>query len=81
MAIVTGSFDTPTKREVSGPLGWLVRQPPGRMLVLPALIYAIIVTQGPFILTLWYSLQQYNLNRPDRTGFVGLDNYLSLIHI
>lgn len=75
MATVTGTFDRPAKREGSGPLGWLGRQPPGRMLVLPALIYAIIVTQSPFILTVWYSLQQYNLNRPDRSGFVGLDNY------
>jgi sorbitol/mannitol transport system permease protein len=75
MATVAGSFDTPVKREGGGPLGWLGRQPPGRMLVLPALIYAIIVTQSPFILTVWYSLQQYNLNRPDRSGFVGLDNY------
>src|SRR5918997_6398732 len=51
----------------------------GRLLVLPALIFAILVTQAPFLLTIWYSLQRWNLNRPDRRAFVGLDNYVFLI--
>jgi sorbitol/mannitol transport system permease protein len=51
----------------------------GRLLVLPALIFAILVTQVPFLLTIWYSLQRWNLNRPDRRAFVGLDNYKYLI--
>lgn len=75
MATVTGSLDSPAPREGGGLLRWLGRQPPGRLLVLPALIYAIVITQGPFILTIWYSLQQWNLQRPDRRGFAGLDNY------
>jgi len=50
-------------------------QPIGRLLILPALIYAILVTQAPFLLTLWYSLQRWNLNRPERRGFAGIDNY------
>ena len=48
----------------------------GRLLVLPALIFAILVTQAPFLLTIWYSLQRWNLNRPERRAFVGLDNYV-----
>jgi ABC-type sugar transport system permease subunit len=68
MATVTGTFERPAKREGGGLLGWLGRQPPGRMLVLPALIYAIVITQGPFLLTVWYSFQQYNLNRPTGAG-------------
>jgi len=51
----------------------------GRLLVLPALIFAILVTQAPFLLTIWYSLQRWNLNRPDRREFVGLDNYVFLV--
>src|SRR3954466_16190642 len=51
----------------------------GRLLVLPALIFAILVTQAPFLLTIWYSLQRWNLNRPERRAFVGLDNYVYLI--
>ena len=51
----------------------------GRLLVLPALIFAILVTQAPFLLTIWYSLQRWNLNRPERRAFVGLDNYVFLL--
>lgn len=51
----------------------------GRLLVLPALIFAILITQAPFLLTIWYSLQRWNLNRPDRRAFVGLDNYVFLL--
>ena len=51
----------------------------GRLLVLPALIFAIVVTQVPFLLTIWYSLQRWNLNRPERRAFVGLDNYVYLL--
>ena len=53
----------------------LTHQPPGRLLIAPALIYAIIVTQAPFLLTLYYSTLRWNLLRPDRKGFIGLLNY------
>ncbi|MGH3503424.1 MAG: carbohydrate ABC transporter permease [Nocardioidaceae bacterium] len=43
--------------------------------LLPALIFAIIVTQVPFLVTLWYSLQSWNLVRPGSQHFVGLSNY------
>jgi len=32
----------------------------------PALVFTIVVTQIPFLLTLWYSFQKYNLNYPHR---------------
>ena len=54
-------------------------QPVGRLLVLPALLYAIVVTQLPFLLTIWYSLQRWNLNRPEQRSFVGLQNYKTLL--
>jgi len=47
-------------------------------LVAPAVLYAILVTQVPFILTIWYSLQRWYLLRPDLSGFNGLNNYLDI---
>jgi sorbitol/mannitol transport system permease protein len=46
-----------------------------RSLVLPALLYTILVTQIPFVITIWYSLWSYNLLRPGTREFVGLANY------
>lgn len=43
--------------------------------LLPALVFAIVVTQLPFLLTLWYSLRSWNLVRPGSDRFVGLSNY------
>lgn len=43
--------------------------------LLPALIFAILVTQLPFLATIYYSLQSWNLLRPDSRAFVGLGNY------
>src|SRR5690554_2111363 len=45
-------------------------------LVRPAIIYLVVLTQIPLLLTLYYSLTNWNFLRPDRTRFVGLDNYL-----
>jgi sorbitol/mannitol transport system permease protein len=43
--------------------------------LLPALIFAIVLTQLPFLLTLFYSFQSQNLLRPASRQFVGLENY------
>jgi sorbitol/mannitol transport system permease protein len=51
----------------------------GQLLIWPALIYAILITQVPFLLTIWYSLQRWNLNRPAQRDFVGLQNYVTLV--
>jgi sorbitol/mannitol transport system permease protein len=50
--------------------GWRRRGP-----LLPALVFTIIVTQIPFILTLYYSLQSWNLVRPGSQEFVWFSNY------
>ena len=50
--------------------GWVRRAP-----LLPALVFTIIITQLPFLLTLWYSLQSWSLVRPGSQHFVGLSNY------
>jgi sorbitol/mannitol transport system permease protein len=46
-----------------------------RLPLLPALIYVILVTQIPFVLTIFYSLQDWNLLRPEPARFTGLKNY------
>lgn len=50
--------------------GWRRRAP-----LLPALIFTIIVTQVPFLFTLWYSTRSWNLLRTDGDVFVGLANF------
>jgi sorbitol/mannitol transport system permease protein len=50
--------------------GWVRRAP-----LLPALIFAIVVTQIPFLVTLYLSTFGWNALRPGERSFVGLDNY------
>ena len=44
-------------------------------LALPAVAYVCLVGVWPLLQGAWYSLFDYNLVRPARTRFVGLDNY------
>jgi len=53
---------------------WLRRLP-----LLPALIYVILVTQIPFLLTIYYSFFSWNLLKPGSFKFAGLDNYARLL--
>jgi sorbitol/mannitol transport system permease protein len=46
-----------------------------RLPLLPALIYTIVVTQVPFLVTLWYSFQNYFFDIPAPAHFNGLSNY------
>ena len=46
-----------------------------RLPLLPALIYIVIVTQIPFLVTLWYSFQNYFWDVPGGAHFTGLSNY------
>jgi sorbitol/mannitol transport system permease protein len=50
---------------------WARRAP-----LLPALIFLIIVTQLPFVVTLIVSFMDWNAYFPNERGFAGLDNYL-----
>jgi polyol transport system permease protein len=52
---------------------WLRRLP-----LLPALIYVIVVTQIPFLVTLWYSFQSYFWNSPAPARFTGFSNYTTV---
>jgi sorbitol/mannitol transport system permease protein len=46
-----------------------------RLPLLPALIYTIVVTQVPFLVTVWYSFQNYFFDVPAPARFTGLSNY------
>jgi sorbitol/mannitol transport system permease protein len=43
--------------------------------LLPALVFAIVVTQLPFVVTIVLSLLHWNVLRPGERGFAGLANY------
>jgi sorbitol/mannitol transport system permease protein len=58
---------------VSRAEGWRRRGP-----LLPALIFMIVVTQVPFLFTLYYSTLSWNLVRPGSREFVGLQNYVTV---
>ena len=50
-----------------------------RALVWPALFVAIVVTQVPFLVTIYYSFQEWNLLRPGQRAFAGFDNYATVL--
>lgn len=70
-AFSTKTFESTARRS-------RLRRPPFRLLLLlPALIYLAVMTQAPFVLTLWYSLHKWILTSPELgQGWVGLDNYV-----
>jgi polyol transport system permease protein len=47
--------------------------------LLPALIFTILVTQLPFLVTLVYSFFSWNLLRPGSREFAGLQNYVDVL--
>jgi sorbitol/mannitol transport system permease protein len=49
---------------------WARRAP-----LLPALVFMIIVTQLPFLITLVISFMNWNAYYPDERGFAGIDNF------
>ncbi|MGW0018628.1 carbohydrate ABC transporter permease [Rhodococcus sp. NPDC003382] len=61
------------EERVSRAEGWRRRGP-----LLPALIFTIVVTQVPFLFTLYYSTQSWNLVSPGSRRFVGLQNYVDV---
>jgi len=72
--VETGAQPTPKvevrPRAVSRREQWQRRLP-----LLPALIYVVIVTQIPFVVTLWYSFQSYFWSTPGGAHFNGVSNY------
>jgi sorbitol/mannitol transport system permease protein len=75
MTDVITRADSKTQAPITPPRGgakerWVRRAP-----LLPALIFAIIVTQVPFLFTLYFSTQGWNALHPGSRHFVGLKNY------
>ncbi|TFJ93285.1 sugar ABC transporter permease [Lentibacillus salicampi] len=55
-------------------------QPPVKRLIWPSAIYLIIMTQIPFLITIYYSFQDWNLMRPDQgVVFTGLANFKNIL--
>jgi sorbitol/mannitol transport system permease protein len=46
--------------------------------VLPALLFSIVLTQIPFLLTIVFSTLNWNQLRPDEIGFTGFSNYTAV---
>jgi sorbitol/mannitol transport system permease protein len=46
-----------------------------RSLLLPAVIFLVLLTQIPFLVTVAFSFMKYNLLYPNDRGFSGLENY------
>lgn len=46
-----------------------------------SLVLMIVVTQVPFLLTIWFSLQNWNLTTPDTRAFVGFANYAKVFDV
>jgi sorbitol/mannitol transport system permease protein len=51
----------------------------GALLLLPSVIVLLAWMIVPLVMTLWFSIQYYNLIDPTTTGFAGLDNYQYLV--
>jgi sorbitol/mannitol transport system permease protein len=49
-----------------------------RLPLLPALLFTIVLTQVPFVMSVWYSLTDWKIIPPTPRKFVGLDNYSKL---
>ena len=51
----------------------------GSLLLLPSVIVLLAWMIIPLVMTLWFSIQYYNLVDPTISGFAGLDNYRYLV--
>jgi sorbitol/mannitol transport system permease protein len=49
-----------------------------RLPLLPALLFTILLTQVPFVMSIWYSLTDWKVVPPGPREFVGVENYTSM---
>jgi sorbitol/mannitol transport system permease protein len=49
-----------------------------RLPLLPALLFTIVLTQVPFVMSIFYSLTNWKVVPPTPREFIGLDNYIDL---
>jgi sorbitol/mannitol transport system permease protein len=64
------SPESPPENEMTPRRRWIRRGP-----LLPALIFTIIVTQLPFLVTIVISTLHWNVLQPGKSNFLGLGNY------
>ena len=62
------------KRRISRRNAWT-----SRGLLLPAVIFLVLLTQVPFIVTIGFSTMKWNLLYPDDRGFTGFDNFTTAL--
>ena len=62
-----------TKQKSSFERPWLRRLP-----LLPALVFTIVITQVPFLMSIWYSLTSWKINPPKPRKFVWFENFTRL---
>lgn len=48
-----------------------------RLPLVPALLFTVVVTQVPFLFSIWYSLTEWKILPPTPREFTGLENYTS----
>lgn len=71
---VTASQASPASSRPAKP-----KREPRRWLSAPGLLFLVLVTQVPFILTIYYSFRGWNLLRPESNTFVGIRNYVRIL--
>ena len=54
---------------------------PLRVFIVIAMGAIIAITQIPFLITIWFSLQRWNLTQPNNRGFVWFENYITVFTI
>jgi sorbitol/mannitol transport system permease protein len=77
MTAPSASMTHPATQVDRGRWAFLRSQRAGSIVLLvPALAYLVLMTQAPFVLTLWYSFHRWILTSPELGHvWVGLDNY------
>jgi sorbitol/mannitol transport system permease protein len=79
VSAAAGTVASETKRQKLNPPrlseSWRRRLP-----LLPALIFMIVLTQVPFVLSIYYSLTNWHVIPPEPREWVGLDNYGQLVN-
>ena len=67
------AYVAPDRRSARRRALWARRTP-----LLPALVFLVVTTQLPFLVTLVVSLMDWNALYPENRGFAGLDNFVTV---
>ena len=63
----------------SAPVSTQASRSAARFMLSPAVLLLLVWMIVPLALTLWFSFQRYNLQYPDRSGFIWFQNYASFV--